>query len=117
MKEVKEHKPTYTNPVSTNVPSYPTWTHQHTVAQQGYGVPGPPGPMGPPGMDSFTAIGAIEGLDELCEMLGVREGTQGLLIQGQSGSRYSLIDILKAQMTLMTRLNILLVHRRLVPDE
>jgi hypothetical protein len=59
----------------------------------------------------------IEGLDELCEMLGVPEGGQGPLLTSVSGVRYSLVNVLRAQMELMVRLNVLLVHRRLVPDE
>lgn len=59
---------------------------------------------------------AIDGLDELCEMLGVEEGGQAPLLSGLSGKRFSLVNILRAQMELMVRLNILLVHREIIPE-
>lgn len=69
----------------------------------------------PEAVDPWAA--PIDGLDELCEMLGVSEGGQPPLLAGVSGVRYSLVNVLRAQMELMVRLNVLLVHRRLVPDE
>ena len=69
----------------------------------------------PEAVDPWAA--PIDGLDELCEMLGVSEGGQPPLLAGVSGVRYSLVNVLRAQIELMVRLNVLLVHRRLVPDE
>lgn len=115
MKEVKEINAVgnYSYPgANTTFPQNP-----HTLAPQTFGNPTYHSQTIPPPADPFAYFGAIGGLDELCEMLGVTEGGNGPMLQGASGMRYSLVRIIGAQIELMARLNILLVHRRLVPDE
>jgi hypothetical protein len=54
-------------------------------------------------------------LADLVEMLEVEPGGQGLLLRIK-GVDYGLIDILRAQVEMMVRLNIFLMHR-LLPDD
>lgn len=102
-------------PNSPNISIYP---QKYTIASPNTTIPGNQYQydwnMAP---DPWAAMPQIDGLDELCEMLGISEGGQPPLLTGVSGVRYSLVNVLRAQMELMVRLNILLVHRRLVPDE
>lgn len=51
-------------------------------------------------------------LEDLIEMLEVEPNMQGFGIV-VNGARYSLLDILHAQMKFMFRMNILLIHRQL----
>lgn len=92
--------------------------HQHTIAPNPFQQPGHtfqwPSVQVP--QDPWAVIQPIDGLDELCEMLGVEEGGQVPLLTGRTGKRYSLVNVLRAQMEMMVRLNILLVHRNLVPE-
>ncbi len=79
--------------------------HQHTI---GGNTPVTPSPFGP-----------VQGLDELCQLLGVNpvEGPHnGLLLTSVSGQVFSLIDLLNGQLSLMTRLHVLLVHRPPIPE-
>jgi hypothetical protein len=101
--------------------TFPTTHHQYapstiapiqpTCGQPYYGTP-----------DPWVQMPPIEGADELCEMLGVPElphmstGSEGPTLRGVSGKCYALVDVMRAQMEFMTRLNILLVHRNLVPE-
>lgn len=66
----------------------------------------------------YQVVGPMEGLDELCQLLGVTETTQstGLLLSGQSGRLYTLVDVISAQISIMTQLHVLLVHRPLTPE-
>jgi hypothetical protein len=81
--------------------------HTHTVASNNitYHPYGPP-PSGP------NVQGPIEGLDELCQLLNVEatQKTNGLLLLGLAGKMYSLVDVLAAQLRVMTKLHVLLVH-------
>lgn len=109
--------PNYSNSVTTQNSDVwqvyqPTITspHQHTIPSPSFNWP-PPQP-------AIPELPLIEGLDELCEMLGVEESDSdgGILLKGVSNKEYSLVSILRAQMELMVRLNILLVHREIVPE-
>lgn len=95
--------PTYTTH-AVNTHQQPLFSnHQHTVAYP-YGSPTPvPGP---------NVQGPIEGLDELCQLLNVEatQKTNGLLLLGLAGKMYSLVDVLAAQLRVMSKLHVLLVH-------
>lgn len=99
--------PTYTtHAVNTHqqplFSSHPhTLTPSHTIAHP-YGPP----PSGP------NVQGPIEGLDELCQLLNVEatQKTNGLLLLGLAGKMYSLVDVLAAQLRVMSKLHVLLVH-------
>lgn len=74
--------------------------------------------IGPWVGEPHQSVGPMEGLDELCQLLGVEPTTEttGLLLSGQSGRLYSLVDVISAQLSVMTRLHVLLVHSRLTPE-
>lgn len=101
------------NPIAQNT----TGSYYHTLAPTHNHQIQPTWTYGQPPQQPQGYMPPIEGLDELCEMLGVSEGGTDFLLTGVSGVRYSLVNILRAQMELMVRLNILLVHRKLIPDE
>jgi hypothetical protein len=72
--------------------------------------------------DPWVSLPPVAGIDELCALLGVDEepsmstGNQGPILMSVSGKRYALVNILRAQMEFMARLNMLLVHRQIVPE-
>lgn len=98
----------------------PMTTHQHTLAPNQHTMYD--WNLQQQTFDPWVSLPPIGGLDELCELLGVDEepaiatGNQGPILSSVSGKRYPLITILRAQMEFMARLNLLLVHRQLVPE-
>jgi hypothetical protein len=72
--------------------------------------------------DPWVTLPPIGGLDELCDLLGIVEeptiptGSQGPVLTSVSGKRYALVNILRGQMEFMSRLNMLLIHRQIVPE-
>lgn len=64
----------------------------------------------------------VPGLDELCEILEVREYTNpetttAFTVMGMSGKVYNLVDLISAQVEIMARLHLLLVHRNITSEE
>ena len=58
----------------------------------------------------------IPGLADLCAMLDVEPSEEGWTIQAEDGTKFNLIEVLSAQVEIMTKLHFLLVHRKLTPE-
>jgi hypothetical protein len=104
---------TSTTTTSDHIAINPHWNTGHTY--QTY--PGTVYPNTsisyPQPQDPWAQLVDIDGLDELCEMLGVEEGGQLPYLRSRSGKSYSLLSLLRAQVEMMTKLTVLLVHRNI----
>ena len=89
-------------------------TGPHYVAPPAYGQQGGDPLWQPGSQEQPVKVIKIEddSLEYLIEMLELDESSTGLCLE-VNGKKYSLTDILHAQMKYMVRLNVLLVHRQL----
>lgn len=101
---------------STARPYNPIQPHQHTFSQPF--IPSPEEIQSWGQSNPSNYLGPVEGVDELCQMLGVSptEETNGLFLVGKENQRYSLVAVIAAQLEMMQRLHVLLVHRDLTPE-
>lgn len=91
-------------------------THQHTLAPQyNWHTAAPIAPPTNWGMPAYHHInmGECPELELLVKMLKVEPGGSEGILLNIGDKYYSLVNILKAQVELMMRMNILLVHRNL----
>jgi hypothetical protein len=113
-----QHQIYPTHPTSITPQFSPIQPHQYNHTNAPPFIPSPEEIQSWGSSNPSNYLGPVEGVDELCQMLGVSptEETSGLFLVGKENQRYSLVAVIAAQLEMMQRLHVLLVHRDLTPE-